>query len=242
MTARRPLRLVAAALGAATAAVVLAGCTVSPGPEASPTDESNPLPTSSAEGYVELPLYFVALNGQFPPSTTGREVACQDLLVGVRSVPVQTEDPVASAVWFLLTDEQYEHGDPPVTNSLDPSEDGLAYDSHRVEGDTVVLELTGDLVSRSQCESFRIRAQLNRTAAAAAGVEDAEVYVDGVLIEDLLGLPPLELGQQVTTPDRSDAPTGDAPAGDATAGTGDATAETGEVTPGTGEPGDTVLP
>lgn len=206
MSACRPLRPVAAALGAATAAVVLAGCTIFPGPSESPTGEAGPLPATSADGYVELPLYFVALNGQFPPNTTGRDVACQDLLVRTSSVPVQTEDPVPAAIGFLLTDEQYNHGDPAVTNSLDPSEDGLAYASHRVEGDTVVLELTGDLVSRSQCESFRIRAQLDRTAAAAAGVENAEVYVDGVLIEDLLGLPPMELGEEITTPGRDTAP------------------------------------
>jgi hypothetical protein len=200
MSACRPLRPVAIALGAVTASVALAGCNLFPNPTESPAGGDGPLPTVSAEGYVELPLYFVALNGDFPPNTTGRDVACQDLLVRVTSVPVQTEDPVASAIGFLLTDEQYSHGDPAVTNSLDPSEDDLAYVSHRVEGDTVVLELTGDLVSRSQCESYRIRAQLNQTAAAAAGVPNAKVYVDGVLIEDLFGLTPLELGEEITTP------------------------------------------
>ncbi|MGD6980262.1 MULTISPECIES: hypothetical protein [Citricoccus] len=200
MSACRPLRPVAIALGAVTASVALAGCNLFPDPTESPDGGDGPLPTVSAEGYVELPLYFVALNGDFPPNTTGRDVACQDLLVRVTSVPVQTEDPVASAIGFLLTDEQYSHGDPAVTNSLDPSEDDLAYVSHRVEGDTVALELTGDLVSRSQCESYRIRAQLNQTAAAAAGVPNAEVYVDGVLVEDLFGLTPLELGEEITTP------------------------------------------
>ncbi|MCY1157080.1 MAG: hypothetical protein MOP51_99 [Citricoccus sp.] len=207
MSACRPRRPVAIALGAVTAAVALAGCTIFPRPAESPAGGDGALPTTSAEGYVELPLYFVALNGDFPPNTTGRDVACQDLLVRVTSVPVQTEDPVASAIGFLLTDEQYSHGDPAVTNSLDPSEDGLAYGSHRIEGDTVVLELTGDLVSRSQCESFRIRAQLDQTAAAAAGVPNAEVYVDGVLIEELLGLTPLELGEEITTPPQDAEPT-----------------------------------
>ncbi|MDI3330229.1 MAG: hypothetical protein QJR09_05750 [Micrococcus sp.] len=232
MSARRPLRRVTAALGAAAATVVLAGCSIFPGPTESPTDDGGPLPTTSADGYVELPLYFVALNGQFPPNTTGREVACQDLLVRTTSVPVRTEDPVASAIGFLLTDEQYSHGDPPVTNSLDPSEDALAYGSHRIEGDTVVLELTGDLVSRSHCESFRIRAQLNRTAAAAAGVENAEVYVNGVLIEDLLGLSPMELGEEITTPGQDPEPT-EGTTDDGSSGGGTTDGTTGDATDGT---------
>jgi hypothetical protein len=240
MSARRPLRPVAAALGAAAAAVALAGCTIFPGPSESP-DGGGPLPTTSAEGFVELPLYFVALNGNFPASTTGRDVACQDLLVRTTSVPVQTEDPVASAIGFLLTDNQYEHGDPAITNSLDPSEGGLAYQSHRVEGDTVVLELTGDLVSRSQCESFRLRAQLHSTAAAAAGVENAEVYVDGVLVEDLLSLPPMELGEEITTPGQIPEPA-DGTDSDGTDGTdgndaGNNDGTTEDITDGTGSTG-----
>ena len=194
-------RRAAAGLVGALAAVVLAGCTIFPFPGEEPTDQDgNPLPAADAEGYRPAPLYLVALNGAFPPDTTGREVACQDLLVRAQTVPVDSEDRVGTSIGFLLDDEQYSHGDPALTNSLDPSEDGLAYSSSRVEGDTVVLELTGDVVTRNQCESFRIRAQLNRTAAAAAGVPEAEVLVDGVRIEEILGLTEMELGQEITTP------------------------------------------
>ncbi|MFC7403249.1 hypothetical protein [Citricoccus sp. GCM10030269] len=204
---RPDARRAAAGVGAALAAVVLAGCTIFPSPDESTDQDGNPLPTVDAEGFAELPLYFVALNGEYPPNTTGREVACQDLLVRTTTVPVKTEDPVASAIGFLLSDEQYSHGDPAVTNSLDPSEDDLRYVSHRVEGDTVVVELTGDVVSRSQCESFRIRAQLHQTAATAAGVPNAEILVDGVRLEDLLAIPDLELGEEITTPPRQPEPT-----------------------------------
>ncbi|REE04896.1 GerMN domain-containing protein [Citricoccus nitrophenolicus] len=201
------LRRTAAGLTAALATVVLAGCSIFPFPNEAPTDQDGTaLPEANASGYAELPLYFVALSGDFPPATTGRDVACQDLLVRASSVPVKTEDRVGSAVGFLIDDEQYSHGDPAITNSVDPSEDGLLYSSSRVEGDTVTVELTGDVVTRSQCESFRIRAQLNRTAAAAAGVENAEILVDGVRLEEILGLPELELGEEFTTPADEPAP------------------------------------
>lgn len=201
------LRRTAAGLTAALAAVVLAGCSIFPSSNETPADQDGTaLPEANANGYAELPLYFVALSGDFPPATTGRDVACQDLLVRASSVPVKTEDRVGTAVGFLIDDEQYSHGEPAITNSLDPSEDGLLYSSSRVEGDTVTVELTGDVVTRSQCESYRIRAQLNRTAAAAAGVANAEVLVDGVRIEEVLGLPELELGEEFTTPADEPAP------------------------------------
>lgn len=219
------LRRTAAGLTAALAAVVLAGCSFFPSSNETPTDQDGTaLPEANANGYAELPLYFVALSGDFPPATTGRDVACQDLLVRASSVPVKTEDRVGTAVGFLIDDEQYSHGDPAITNSLDPSEDGLQYSSSRVEGDTVTVELTGDVVTRSQCESFRIRAQLNRTAATAAGVENAEVLVDGVRIEEILGLPELELGEEFTTPADEPAPGEGADSGEGAApedGTGE---------------------
>lgn len=204
-------RRAAVGLVGALAAVVLAGCSIFPAPGDAPTDEDGrALPAADASGYTVAPLYLVALNGEFPPSTTGRDVACQDLLVRVETTPVKSDDLVGTAVGFLLEDEQYSHGDPALTNSLDPSEDGLTYTSHRLEGDTVVVELTGEVVTRSQCESFRIRAQLNRTAAAAAGVPNAEVLVDGVRIEQVLGLAEMELGEQITTPPADTSGSGDA--------------------------------
>ncbi|GAA1124396.1 hypothetical protein [Citricoccus alkalitolerans] len=223
------LRRTAAGLTAALAAVVLAGCSIFPSPNEAPADQDgSALPEADANGYAELSLYFVALSGEFPPATTGRDVACQDLLLRASSVPVKTEDRVGAAVGFLIDDEQYSHGDPAITNALDPSEDGLRYSSSRVEGDTVTVELTGDVVTRSQCESFRIRAQLDRTAAAAAGVENAEILVDGVRIEEILGLPELELGEEFTTPADEPAP-GEAPGSTEGAVPEDGTGEAGEA-------------
>lgn len=209
-------RRAAAGLVGVLAAIVLTGCSIFPS-GADPTGQNgDPLPDADASEYTSASLYLVALNGEYPPSTTGREVACQDLLVRAQSVPVKTEDLVGTAVGFLLGDEQYSHGDPALTNALDPSEDGLVYSSSRVEGDTVVLELTGDVATRSECESYRIRAQLNRTAAAAAGVPNAEIRVDGVPIEEILGLTELELGEEITTPPAETSGTEDA---DGTGGT-----------------------
>ncbi|NUL44478.1 GerMN domain-containing protein [Cellulosimicrobium funkei] len=238
------LRRTAAGLTAALAAVVLAGCSIFPSFNEAPTDQDGAaLPEAEADGYTELPLYFVALNGEFPPATTGRDVACQDLLVRVSTVPVKTEDRVGTAVGFLIDDEQYSHGDPAITNSLDPSEDGLRYVSSRVEGDTVTVELAGDVVTRSQCESFRIRAQLDRTAAEAAGVGNAEILVDGVRIEEVLSLPELELGEEFTTPADEPAP-GEEPDSTEGAVPEDGTGETGNADQSDeiGDPGQLIDP
>lgn len=192
-------RALATALVGSCAALLLTGCLTQSAEDAENADAT--LPENTAEGYERVPVYMVALSGEYPPNTTGRLIGCDDLAVQVRTVPVETEDTTATAVDFLLDDGQYEHGDPAVVNALDASEDDLTYNSHAVEGDTVTVELEGDVVSRSQCESFRIRAQLHETATENAGVGQAEILVNGTDLDTLLGLPPYVPGEEITTDD-----------------------------------------
>lgn len=167
------------------------------------------LPETSIEGYTQVPLYFVSIQGDFPPSTTGREVACGDLLVRRETVPVKSEDPVETSLNYLLHDEYYSHGDPAMTNSLALSDEDLMLEGYDVEGDTVTVRLTGELVTRSECESYRIRAQLYSTAVETAGVQEAEILLNDVNLDEQLGLSPFELGPEITTdaPESTEEPT-----------------------------------
>ncbi|MGO1181429.1 MAG: GerMN domain-containing protein [Micrococcaceae bacterium] len=198
---RRTGRAVSVAAGC-TLLLALAGCAEDPSAPADPeatsaADELDLAPDD--DGFAPLPLYFVALSGQYPSGVTGSQIGCSDLLVQVNTVPLEAEEPVDAALDFLLQDKQYRHGDPALTNSVLLSADSLTVQDYEVQGDTVEVNLSGSVVTRSACESYRIRAQLHATAAAAAGVENAQILVDGEDLDARLGLEPFERGEQITT-------------------------------------------
>ncbi|WBL20193.1 GerMN domain-containing protein [Citricoccus sp. NR2] len=199
---RRAERRVSAVAAGCALLLTLAGCaeeSSSPG-DADPTSAADELDLApDDDGFAPLPLYFVALSGQYPSGVTGAQIGCEDLLLQVNTVPMKTEDPVEDALNFLLQDQQYRHGDPALTNSVLLSSESLTLQDYEIQGDTVEVNLSGSVVTRSECESYRIRAQLEATAAAAAGVEDARILVDGEDLDTLLGLDPFERGEQITT-------------------------------------------
>lgn len=199
-------RAVRAGLLGAVAALALSACTVTESPTEGSSSTGYTLPEASLEGFTQVPLYFIGINGDFPPSITGHEVACGDLLIRRESVPVRTEDVPRTSLDFLLQDQYFSHGDPALTNSLALSEEGLTLEDIDVDGDTVTVRITGELVTRSQCESYRIRAQLHSTAADAAGVDQARILLNDVDLDEHLGLTPFELGPEITTPDREPEP------------------------------------
>lgn len=208
---RQALPRLAGAGLAAVFALTLAGCMVEPDTSSPSASESGySLPETSLDGFTQVPLYFVGIQGNFPPATTGHEVACGDLLIRRQSVPVKTEDVATTALEYLIHDEYYSHGDPALTNSLAFSNEDLELEGLDVQGDTVTVRLTGELTTRSECESYRIRAQLHSTAADASGVQDAEILLNGVDLDEHLGLSPFELGPEITTPDLEPSPSASA--------------------------------
>lgn len=199
---RRASRVVTAFVSGCALLLTLSGCADSPSSSADgdPTAAADELDLApDDDGFAPLPLYFVALSGQYPSGATGSQIGCSDLLVQVNTVPMEAEEPVEAALDFLLQDQQYRHGDPALTNSVLLSADSLELQDYDVQGDTVEVNFSGSIVTRSACESYRIRAQIHATAAAAAGVENARILVDGEELDSLLGLEPFERGEQITT-------------------------------------------
>lgn len=76
-------------------------------------------------------------------------------------------------------------------NSLTPSET-LTLESVETERDAVTVELSGDVVTRSDCETYRVQAQLYGTAALTAGVSDVSITVEGTELNDVLGVEPFD--------------------------------------------------
>ncbi|HIW46349.1 MAG TPA: GerMN domain-containing protein [Candidatus Yaniella excrementigallinarum] len=183
----------------AASALLLTGCGLFPNADtpsnSNADDDILGSPASDPDDdFQPLQINMVAESGTFPDDVEGVTFGCSDTLVTINTVPTQAEtaeEHVGDAIDFLLTDSQYYHGDPAVINSLTPSET-LTLDSVETERDAVTVELSGDVVSRSDCETYRIQAQLYGTAALTAGVSDVSITVDGSELNDVLGVEPLD--------------------------------------------------
>ena len=193
----------------AASAILLAGCGIFPdNSQSSATDDTEqqgqvdaPAPDPQ-DDFQALQVNMVAPSGtHFPDGVDGMTFGCSDTLVTVDTVPIEAETPeehVADAIQFLLDDSQYYHGDPAVTNSLTLSET-LELSSVEVGRDSVDIELTGDVVARSECEAYRIQAQMYGTAASTAGVEEVNITVNGTDLNEVLGLEPFDTPQLFTS-------------------------------------------
>ncbi|MDS2173061.1 MULTISPECIES: GerMN domain-containing protein [unclassified Nesterenkonia] len=206
MTLRRSLRLCGAA---AAAALLLAGCGGDDEDAPTEPDQAIPAPEHEADDTVRLPLGLVSPQGHSVNAPIDEEgvvriredvgsvqqtevyrtdtFGCEDTVSVIASVPMVTEDPARSAVEFLLQDQHYHHGDPAYLNPLAISE-GLELDSVTVDDDVVTVDLTGEPTVRGACESWQIHSQLEATARAATGAEEAEILLDGEPFAHVLGI------------------------------------------------------
>ncbi len=182
----------------AASALLLTGCGLFPNADTSADSNTDDILGSPApdpdDDFQSLQVNMVAESGTFPDGVDGVTFGCSDTLVTINTVPTQaetTEEHIGDAIDFLLTDSQYNHGDPAVINSLTPSET-LTLESVETERDAVTVELSGDVVTRSDCETYRIQAQLYGTAALTADVTDVSITVDDSELNDVLGVEPFD--------------------------------------------------
>lgn len=170
-----------------------------PGNQSTPSAQTNP-----TDEFQPLSVNMVAQSGtHFPDGIEGISFGCSDTLVTINTVPIRAESPqehVASAIRFLLDDSQYYHGAPAVTNSLTLSET-LELDNVELDRNSVDIDLSGDVVVQSQCEAYRIQAQLYGTVASTSGIEDISITINDDELNDVLGLEPFDTAQLVSDAD-----------------------------------------
>ncbi|MGO2595829.1 MAG: GerMN domain-containing protein [Glutamicibacter arilaitensis] len=98
--------------------------------------------------------------------------------------PVIYASQVEASMSTLLEDKDAEHGQSGLVNTLSASE--LTYVSASVSGDTVTVELSGEILSGGTCDDPRIVAQLTHTAMVAAGTGEAVILINGVDVNKYL--------------------------------------------------------
>lgn len=205
---QRPASRALLLVGAAAAVGLLGGCAAEPGAPAA-TDGSaqgDALPRPEVDGYAPLTVWLTVPAAEAVPGSTGRPYGCDDLLVPVQTVPADVPDDADAALDFLFSDERGWHGDPSLWNAVFETRESLTPTGHRLEGDVDVFTFTGTVTAEGECEAERIRAQLQETAAAHTSAGQVRLEVDGRPLDDVLGLAPLALGDEVDVPESGAAP------------------------------------
>ncbi|MFC0249669.1 GerMN domain-containing protein [Citricoccus parietis] len=161
--------------------------TGSPSASSAPSGSPSASPSASetAQGATEATVYWVAMDNlegiEFP--------GCGDSSLMESTAPVSgagaVGDPsfVEAGLQVLLDQTEYEVGSG-LTNSLYQSE--LEVTEVSISGDTVTVDLTGTPISAGTCDDPRIIAQLENTALANAGVDTADILLDGTPIQEAM--------------------------------------------------------
>ncbi|QTG82896.1 GerMN domain-containing protein [Arthrobacter crystallopoietes] len=130
---------------------------------------------------VPLTIYYIGLAGE---ETSGGGIGCGDSLIATLTQPVTFTDQLGASITHLLANKQEFLGESGLYNALNSS--ALSYQGSSYDGDTVTVKLSGSVTVGGTCDGPRIEAQLEQTAATAAGVAEAVVLVNGIPIEKLL--------------------------------------------------------
>ncbi|MFC0582856.1 hypothetical protein [Micrococcoides hystricis] len=156
-------------------------------------EDTGSTPTSSVavedDGLTKLPLYLVgsaAYTAEYPDDSR-TTLTCGEAMVLVNTVPVKTEEPVQTALEFLLGNEQYYHGEPQLLDPLKNLND-VTVKNVTTESDAVRVELSGTIVNPGWCQAAQLVAQLEMTAAAAAGGKTPTITLDGANVRQALGV------------------------------------------------------
>ncbi|GAA5226523.1 hypothetical protein GCM10025778_10560 [Paeniglutamicibacter antarcticus] len=128
-----------------------------------------------------MTIFYVALNDK---GQSGPMIGCGDSIVATGTPPVIYASQAEAAMSDLITDRDARHGQSGLVNTL--SDAHLEFVSSSVDGDTVTVELTGDLASGGVCDDPRIVAQLTYTAMVAAGTGEAKVLINGIEVNKYL--------------------------------------------------------
>jgi hypothetical protein len=139
-----------------------------------------PQPTTSATTRVKL--FFIALNDN---GRTGKAVGCGDSVVfRERDIP-KTASVLKDTLNVLFSAKQEYYGTSQLYNSLFRSNLQVVGISNH-EG-VFKVDLSGQLVLTGVCEDARIRAQIMETIMQFSTVKQANVFVNGVALDKLLG-------------------------------------------------------
>jgi hypothetical protein len=137
-------------------------------------------PTSTAVQQT-VKIFLIALedNGQ-----SGILVGCGDSAVPVTVVFPRTQGVLKAALEKLLSIKEQYYGESGLYNALYQSD--LQLKSVTIDQGKAIIHLTGTVMLGGVCDAPRVEAQIKQTALQFSTVSDVEVFINDILLEDVL--------------------------------------------------------
>jgi hypothetical protein len=137
-------------------------------------------PTSTAVQQT-VKIFLIALedNGQ-----SGILVGCGDSAVPVTVVIPRTQGVLKAALEKLLSIKEQYYGESGLYNALYQSD--LQLKSVTIDQGKAIIHLTGTVMLGGVCDAPRVEAQIKQTALQFSTVSDVEVFINDILLEDVL--------------------------------------------------------
>ncbi|HJW01390.1 MAG TPA: hypothetical protein VJ617_20050 [Arthrobacter sp.] len=148
-----------------------------------PTPTPEPTPTGFPEQVAPLTVYYVAVGDN---GISGPVIGCGDSIIATTTAPVRFTDQVGPSIGTLLANKSRDVGLSGLVNILYQS--SLTYLGGELNGSTITIYLSGQFMLAGVCDIPRAKAQLEYTAMAASGATNAQVFIDGRPIDEVLSL------------------------------------------------------
>ena len=155
-------------------------------PEATPSPTATvpqPVPTIQAATQNKVKIFLIAVGdgGQ-----TGTAVGCGDSAVPVEVEIQPTQGILKAALTTLLSIKNTYYGQSGLYNALYQSD--LQVESASINGGTASVYLTGNLSMGGECDTPRVQAQLEQTVLQFPNVTEADIFINGKPLAEVLSL------------------------------------------------------
>lgn len=132
---------------------------------------------------IPLTLYYIAIDDN---GKSGSQIGCGDSAVAVTTDDVTTSDVIKSTFEALLKNHNQYYGQSGLYNVLYNS--NLVFVSSSKSGDSVTVNLTGNLSLAGECDNPRVQAELEMAAKKAANVNVANIFINSKPLSEVLSL------------------------------------------------------
>lgn len=142
-------------------------------------------PAITEDNLISGPLtfYYIAVDDN---GVSGTKIGCGDSAVVVKTGDVKTDSVIKSTFIRLLSNKDQYYGESGLYNVLYNS--NLTFVNSSVSGDTVTVNLTGNLSLAGECDNPRVQATLEMTAETAANVKKAAIFINSKPLSEVLSL------------------------------------------------------